>query len=387
MKEKVKKSEEPSTSDAKDGIWKDPRFAHLVSDPRFRNIHKSTKTVKIDKRFKSMFEDGKFKVKYSVDKYGRRVNKTSTDDLEKYYDIDSEEDEEEQSKEEAELFKESGNVNEKHESDEEITEDVKTKLKDMSVDYARGEIPLLSDSSSDEGSSGDENDDELEIEHAWGDLESEQSDDDDDDDGGDVTTRRLALIKMDWDRIRACDIMVLLNSFLPPGGSILSVRIYQSDYGKERMVEEEMKGPQELTTNKLNSDAESDSDDSEAIHENEEGDDYHMEKLRQYQLNRLKYYYAVVECGTLETADKLWHECNGLEYESTATKMKIKFIPDDMTFDNPMKDECTEIPDLAKYKPRLFTTTALQQAKVFLNYFYFTEKRFAIITLFYSEIG
>lgn len=377
MKEKSKKSEkseEPSTSDGKDGIWKDPRFAHLVSDPRFRNIHKSTKTVKIDKRFKSMFEDGKFKVKYTVDKYGRRVNKTSTDDLEKYYDIDSEEDEVEQRKEEAELFKESGDVNELHESDEEITEDIKTKLKDMSVDYARGEIPLLSDSSSDDESSSDENDAGLNIEHAWGDLESEQSnDDDDDEDNEDVTTRRLAIIKMDWDRIRACDIMVLLNSFLPPGGSILSVRIYQSDYGKERMAEEEMKGPQELTENKLNKDEESDSDDSEAADENEEGDDYHMEKLRQYQLNRLKYYYAVVECGTLETADKLWHECNGLEYESTATKMKIKFIPDDMTFDNPMKDECTEMPNLGKYKPRLFTTTALQQAKVFLYNFIFSN--------------
>lgn len=371
MKEKSKKSdnsEGASTSDSKNSIWKDPRFAHLVNDPRFRNIHKSTKTVKIDKRFKSMFEDDKFKVKYTVDKYGRRVNKTSTDDLEKYYDIDSEEDEEEQRKEEAELFKDGGNVNELHESDEEITEDIKTKLKDMSVDYARGEIPLLSDSSSDEESSDEENDPGLTIEHAWGDLESEQSanDDDDDNNEGDVTSRRLALIKMDWDRIRACDIMVLLNSFLPPGGSILSVRIYQSDYGKERMAEEEMKGPQELTANKLNSDDEFDSDDSEAAEENEEGDEYHMEKLRQYQLNRLKYYYAVVECDTIETADKLWHECNGLEYESTATKMKIKFIPDDMTFDNPMKDECTEMPDLAKYKPRLFTTTALQQAKVII---------------------
>lgn len=369
MKEKIKNSdkpEQPSTSDGKNGIWKDSRFAHLVSDPRFRNIHKSTKTIKIDKRFKSMFEDDKFKVKYTVDKYGRRVNKTSTDDLEKYYDIDSEGDEDEQRKEEAELFKESGNVNELHESDGEITEDIKTRLQDMSVDYARGEIPLLTDSSSDEESSGDENDEGLNIEHAWGDLESEQSEDDDDANDADVTTRRLALIKMDWDRIRACDIMVLLNSFLPPGGSILSVRIYQSDYGKERMAEEEMKGPQELTENKLSANDESDLDDSEAGDDNEEGDDYHMEKLRQYQLNRLKYYYAVVECDTLETADKIWHECNGLEYESTATKMKIKFIPDDMTFENPLKDECTEVPDLAKYKPRLFTTTALQQAKVIL---------------------
>lgn len=373
MKEKNEKgdksSEPPSSSNGKDGIWKDPRFAKLVSDPRFRNIHKSTKTVKIDKRFKSMFEDDKFKVKYTVDKYGRRVNKTSTDDLEKYYDIDSDEDEEEQRKEEAELFKESGNVNELHESDEEITEDVKTKLKDMSVDYARGELPLMSDSSSDDESSADEND-ELVMDDAWGELDSETDDEDAE------TTCRFALTNMDWDRIRACDIMVLFNSFLPPGGSVLSIRIYQSEYGEQRMAEEELKGPQELIETKLNSEDEFDSDDSHAADDNEEGDDYQMEKLRQYQINRLKYYYAVVECDRVETVEKLWQECKGLEYESSATKLKMKVIPDDMTFDDrPLKDECTEMPDLTKYTPRLFTTTALQQAKV---YFYFIHFLFFI---------
>lgn len=355
--QKSSKSDGASTSDGKDGIWKDERFAHLVSDPRFRNIHKSTKTVKIDKRFKGMFEDEKFKVKYTVDKYGRRVNKTSTDDLEKYYDVDSDEDDEEKRKEEAELFKESGNVNELHESDEELTEDMKEKLKDMNVDYARGEFPLLSDSSSDDESSADENDQELYIEHAWGELGRDKETTDD-------STRRLALENMDWDRIRASDIMVLLNSFLPPGGSILSIKIYQSEYGKQRMAEEELNGPQELTENKLNDEEDFDSDDSEAPDENEDGDDYHMEKLRKYQLNRLRYYFAVIECDSISTSDKLYNECNGLEYESTATVMDLSYIPDDFTFDNALKDECSELPELNKYKPRLFTTTALQQAKV-----------------------
>lgn len=211
-----------------DGIFKDPRFAHLVKDPRFKNIHKSTKTIKIDKRFKSMFNDEKFKVKYTVDKYGRRVNKTSTEDLEKYYDLSSEDENdvlEEQRKEEAELIKEGGNANELHESDEEISEGIKTKLKDLSVDYARGEIPLLSDSSSDDESSAGEDDQELFIEHVWGELDNDAP-------KTDESTRRLAACNMDWDRIRASDIMVLCNSFLPAGGSILKVSIYPSEFGK-----------------------------------------------------------------------------------------------------------------------------------------------------------
>lgn len=360
MKEEKEKADKPtgaSTSEGNKGIWNDERFAKFVNDPRFRNIHKSTKTTKIDKRFKSMFEDDKFKVKYSVDKYGRRVNKTSTDDLEKYYDLSSsDEDEEEKRKEEDQMLNEGGNVNEVHESDGEIADDIKVKLQDMTVDYARGEIPLLSDSSSDDESSGDEN--ELFIEHVWGQLDNDAP-------RTEESTKRLACCNLDWDRIRASDILVLCSSFLPPGGSIISVKIYPSEYGKERMAEEEMKGPQELTANKLDIDSEYDSSDSEAEHDDEEGSEYHMEKLRQYQLNRLKYYYAVIECNSVAAADKLYAECDGLEYESTATKLDLRFIPDDMTFDDEPKDICTEMPNLHKYKPRLFTTTALQQAKVF----------------------
>lgn len=122
--------------------------------------------------------------------------------------------------------------------------------------------------------------------------------------------------------------------------------------------------------------------------ENEEGSSYNMEKLRQYQLNRLKYYYAVIECNSVAAADKLYKECDGLEYESTATKLDLRFIPDEMSFDDVCKiqvlrsksmltkifilqepkDECTTLPDMSKYTPRLFTTTALQQAKVVLTW-------------------
>lgn len=400
VKNKVNKDSRSSLSsaietDTENGIWKDARFAHLVSDPRFKSIKKETKKIKIDKRFAGMFNDEKFNVKYSIDKYGRRLGTTSSsNDMKKYYEMSSSDsddnDEVEQKEEEKRMIDES----EKDElvnlgsDDDVIPDNLMAKLKDIDVDYARGEGKLYSDDDSSDDDSledGDKSEDELFIEHCWGELDAEAP-------RTNESTYRLAACNMDWDRIRASDIMVLCSSFLPATGSINSVKacnlicyiiyffffqknfflqIYPSEYGKERMANEEVKGPQELTNDSKYINYDSDNDNSkvnEEEKENEEGIDFNMEKLRQYQLNRLKYYYAVIECDRVSTADKLYSECDGLEYESTATKLDLRFIPDDMNFNDEPKDECTELPDMSKYMPRLFTTTALQQAKVELTW-------------------
>lgn len=57
-----------------------------------------------------------------------------------------------------------------------------------------------------------------ELDHGWGEL-------DHDADQTDVTTNRLAVCHMDWDRIRASDLMVLFSSFVPQGGLIHSVTV------------------------------------------------------------------------------------------------------------------------------------------------------------------
>lgn len=74
----------------------DERFLRVQKDPRFWEMPERERKVKIDKRFQSMFHDKRFKVKYTVDKRGRPINLTSTEDLKRFYQVsDSEGDEDE----------------------------------------------------------------------------------------------------------------------------------------------------------------------------------------------------------------------------------------------------------------------------------------------------
>jgi hypothetical protein len=50
-------------------------------------------------------------------------------------------------------------------------------------------------------------------------------------------SRRLAVMHLEWERIRAVDLFVLFHSFVPSGGAIKSVKVFASDFGLERMAE------------------------------------------------------------------------------------------------------------------------------------------------------
>lgn len=329
----------------------DDRFKHVTSDSKFRRAPKpDQRKLKIDNRFQAMFNNKHFKVNYKVDKRGRPLEQTSSEDLRRFYEIGSDEESDSEEEEKAPELEEKHGV---------VSNKVKERLRDLQVDYARGEGRLCSESSSDDddeedGDEGGESEEDVGIEHKWGEMDGDAE-------KTDEITRRLAACNMDWDRIRAVDLMMLFHSFLPPTGCIESVRIYPSEFGKKRMREEEIKGPMELVEAKT--------EQEDGNHEEgEEGSNYHMEKLRLYQLNRLKYYYAVIVCDSANTANKIYTECDGMEYESSATKIDLRFIPDDMTFDDEPKESCEKLPEVNKYQPRFFTTTALQQAKVDLTW-------------------
>ncbi|VFV44799.1 esf1 homolog [Lynx pardinus] len=504
---------------SKEEIMSDQRFRRVTKDPRFWEMPEKDRKVKIDKRFRAMFHDKRFKLNYAVDKRGRPINHSTTEDLKRFYDLsDSDSDlsyeddkalnqkkrkkkkpqtnnkiesknlVEEKKRESKKINqKDSGDKNDLDNSDriqkmeksckskkvdskisskknrEEFTQKSTTGKKNIvqhstescpkgKVDLGVSEIvkspklkssktrremlsvvPLMArDSDGYENSTGgkrfdkDALEEDSESASEIGDEESEDeitgigrsSTDDDDDDDDDVDgnendeeededeesenddesdsgpdlargkgnietssedeedmtdllpedsgfehawreldkdapradeiTRRLAVCNMDWDRLKAKDLLALFNSFKPKGGVIFSVKIYPSEFGKERMKEEQVQGPVELLS--IPEDA-------------PEKDWTSREKLRDYQFKRLKYYYAVVDCDSPETAGKIYEDCDGLEFESSCSFIDLRFIPDDITFDDEPKDIASEV-DLTAYKPKYFTSAAMGTSTV-----------------------
>ncbi|KAL6040798.1 hypothetical protein STEG23_037427, partial [Scotinomys teguina] len=227
----------------------------------------------------------------------------------------------------------------KEEEEDEDSEDDDDES-DSGPDLARGKGNIET-SSEDEDDFADLFPEEPGFEHAWRELDKDAP-------RADEITHRLAVCNMDWDRLKAKDLLALFNSFKPKGGVVFSVKIYPSEFGKQRMKEEQVQGPVELLS--IPEDA-------------PEKDWSSREKLRDYQFKRLKYYYAVVECDSPETASKIYEDCDGLEFESSCSFIDLRFIPDDITFDDEPKDVASEV-DLTAYKPKYFTSAAMGTSTV-----------------------
>ncbi|KAI0393489.1 hypothetical protein F5Y17DRAFT_306402 [Xylariaceae sp. FL0594] len=358
------KGEKKKTSGASAAAISDSRFASFETNPRYRLPSKSRVKTKIDKRFQRVFEDKDFTASAKLDRYGRKLK--SDNKKKALLDI--------------------------YEPEVENDDVVEKELEKADAYDPARQGGFSSSESESESESDDESDEDEEQDQEDGGAEVAQSasmqrihDEQAEVETGDIT-RRIAVVNLDWDNIKAVDLMALFTSFVPQGGRVEKVSIYPSEFGKERMKREEVEGPpkeifkaakdkEEDSWEGLD-DSSDDSDDDESEDDEEEikneiiqeGDDqdFDNDALRSYQLDRLRYFYAVVVCSDTTTAKKLYDSCDGTEYLASSNFVDMRFIPDDVTFDDEPREECDSV--VPNYQPTEFVTDALQHSKVKLTW-------------------
>ncbi|KAI3399675.1 hypothetical protein diail_6024 [Diaporthe ilicicola] len=346
---------------------KDSRFASFETDPRYALPSKKKSKTTIDKRFSRMLKDDDFTAVSKVDKYGRKIKSDSKKKaLQRLYQDEDED-------EDAEV-----------EDDDIVQRELEKAEKKYDPARGGGFSSSESDTDSDSESADEEGENEEEVDNAP-DMQKHRTQQAEVE-TGDVTNR-IAIVNIDWDNIKSIDLMALFKSFVPIGGRIKRVSIYPSEFGKERMQREELEGPPKEIFKKTK-DADQESDDSEDDDENSEheadeaedsdeearqdllkegnDEDFDSDALRTYQLDRLRYYYAVMVCSDKNTAQKIYEATDGSEYLSSSNFLDLRFVPDDITFDDEPRDECENVPD--NYKPVDFVTDALQHSKVKLTW-------------------
>jgi hypothetical protein len=308
-----------------------------------------------------MLRDEDFSKNAAVDRYGRKLRRDDAKrHLEKFYRLDENQDDDNHGSE--------GNVD-----DKEVHRELQRVEK---IDYDPARDGGFASSSSDEESSSEEAEEGLEEPGAERELPDRRSDVP----MGEVT-RRLAVVNLDWDNIRAEDLMAVCSSFLPAGGLILKISVYPSEFGRERMEREEVEGPpkevfsnwkHELLKNDDSDPASEDpEEESEKIKQSllieDQGEEFDSAHLRRYQLERLRYYYAVMTCSSEGVAKHIYDAVDGTEYMASANFFDLRFVPDNVDFtDDTPRDECESVPD--GYKPNEFITDALQHSKVKLTW-------------------
>ena len=290
-------------------------------DPRFRRAGKKATKVQVDDRFKAMFTDTDFVAPVTVDKYGRPVSsQKEAENIRRFYRLEDDE--------EADLGNVVGNAKEE-ESFSSSSSEEEDEEEHLLMEDTLAEHPLVN------------------TQVRMGDA-----------------TRRLALVNMDWDQLRASDIYAFLHAFKPATGTIDSVTIFPSSFGKERMQREAVEGPPRDLFLKQEDSEESD----EEERTRDDGQDYDEAALRKYQLERLRYYYAIIECDSAETAFHVYKACDGVEFERSANFLDLRFVPDEESFEEAeAKERCLELPSTYRGKADM-VTAALQMSRVALTW-------------------
>lgn len=146
-----------------------------------------------------------------------------------------------------------------------------------------------------------------------------------------TSSSRIAILNLDWDVVELSDIYRTIQPFLPSNSNsnsdganetsdaIKSIKLYLSKYGKEMTEKEEKEGPRiEPRDN---------TEKSEKI------------AIRRYLVERMKYYYCVVEMDSTEVAEAVYLAIDGVEIGNTMNYIDSRFIPGDVEIEDQLVEE------------------------------------------------
>ena len=340
------------------------RFEKIYSDPKFKPIPKKVQKVELkDNRFEAMFKNKDFVSSTGIDEYGRKIeSKKGNINMENYY-----------------IQKNNNNkTKKKKKEDKKIENNISESESDTSEEFQEFLLEMQK-----------QNTEMLKTEEEEEQIPTGEA------------TSRFAVQNLDWDNIHALDLFILFNSFCTGKQKVLKVEIYPSEYGIKEREKENKNGPDRKIFDKENyknnkkekenEDENSDnnnSDNNNSENINSEDEIFDPVELRKYELKKLKYYYAVVYCDSIETADNLYKECNDQEIERTQCFMDIRFIPDDLKeFPYPPKEICDHIPLNKEYNPNFKPNAALQDTKVKLTWDQNDPKRNDLIERAFHKEG
>lgn len=364
------------------------------SRPQFQSIRSKDSKVVLDERFASALTDPRFRLP------GRGNNKKQRKEaFSEFYTVQRSDDEEaptsrssdhgdkKRSSKDIDMKVCNKNKRQPKKGDPKETQHEPESRISHLMALARGEIDV--------SSSSDEDDTE-------GDDCSSSSDDDDDEasDGEEIGVLNanpeevsltespspyLAIMNLDWTNVRAVDIFAVVSSFVPPG-SVLRVRVFPSDFGLQKMEKEQLTGPTSIWKRKRRQEPDADHDVDANDHceaslsnleqsvgepeINQDGEfvesDFNPEKLRAYEVSKLKYYFGIVEFTDPNCADIAYKQVDGMEFEHSSAAVDMRSIEidqiDDVVKDRPLRDESTGVP--SNYEPPDFVVDALQQSNV-----------------------
>ena len=337
------------------------RYEKVFNDPKFKPIPKKVHKVELnDNRFNAMFSNKDFYSSSKVDKYGKLKNqKNNKNQMEEYYIKNQNKTTIKKNKKEK-IEKENEEEEDEELEGEEEESDTSEEFKEFLENMNKQNIE-------------DFKDEEIEENIPMGEE-----------------TSRIAIQNIDWTNIHALDLFVLLNSFCKGNQKVLKVEIYPSEFGMKEMAKENEQGPdkqiftseaivqksEDLMDKNIKKEQKNENEEQEEENEEEENvendssnEGFDPVELRKYELKKLKYYYAVVYCDSVQTASSLYNECDGLEIERTQSFLDMRFVPDDLTkFPYPPKEVCDHMPANKEYTQEFKPNSALQDTKVKLTW-------------------